>query len=261
VPIPGMQSNVMTYTTSADNPGLHEIRLQVEDVTTLVNPEMAQGALVQNFLWTVQVELGPILTVQADQLSIYADGISTSTITATLTDGIVPVQGEVVTFTTSLGTVSPLTVTTDATGNALAILTAGDLPGTAIVTATTQALSSTVEVEFLPEEPPVRVEVSALPGVIEANGVSTSTITASVTDIGLPVEGMVVTFTTSLGSLSPITATTDENGVAVAMLTAGMDSGTATVVATIVGDTGTVDVIFVEVGFPEIYIPVVFKSY
>jgi adhesin/invasin len=207
----------------------------------------------------VNVEVPFMVQLSAGPIAIYADGVSTSTITATLTEDGLPVEGMLVTFTTTLGNLSPLTATTDASGVALSTLTSGMLDGTALVTATTTVGSGSVEVEFMPVEPPVKVEVSADPGVIEANGVSTSTITAIVTDVGLPVEGMVVTFTTSLGSLSPITATTDASGVAVVTLTAGTFSGTATVVAAILGDTDAVDVIFVEIGLPETYLPFIVK--
>jgi hypothetical protein len=259
VPIPGMLTSTLTYTTSADSPGPHEIRLQVEDVTALVNPQMEDGALVDSFEWLVNVSVPFSVQVSAEPTSIYADGVSTSTITATLTDGGVPVEGMLVTFTTSLGSLSPLTATTDVSGVAISTLTSGMLDGTAVVTATTAVGSGSVEVEFMQVEPPVKVEVSADPGVIEANGVSTSTITAIVTDVGLPVEGMVVTFTTSLGSLSPLTATTDASGTAVVTLTAGTFGGTATVVATILGDTDSVDVIFVDIGLPETYLPFIVK--
>jgi len=91
--------------------------------------------------------------------------------------------------------------------------------------------------------------LSADPSTIWADGASTSTISATVmTAHGYPVlDGTVVTFTTSAGSLpaSPYAATTTD-GVATALLTSGTDLETATVTGTVsVTATGTVGVEFV----------------
>ena len=88
------------------------------------------------------------------------------------------------------------------------------------------------------------VAMAAYPPTIVANGASTSTITATVTTVhDYPVlNGTVVTFTTSAGSLpsSPYVRTTT-NGVAMAVLTSSAEpatatvTGTATVTATVAG--------------------------
>ncbi len=180
------------------------------------------------------------VTVAANPASIVADGVSTSAITAIVTDQWSnPVtDGTVVTFTTNLGsfpTTPYTTMTVD--GAATATLTAGTDLGTATVTVSaTHAFSSTA-VQFVPGKP-YTVTVEADPTSVVADGVSTSTITATVTDQqSRPVaDGTVVTFTTSLGSLpaSPYIATTS-NGVATAVLTVGTSTGQAIVTA----DAGT----------------------
>jgi hypothetical protein len=101
------------------------------------------------------------------------------------------------------------------------------------------------------------VAVSADPLVIFADGVSKSTITASVTSAGLPMEGVVVTFTTTLGDISPITATTDVSGIATATLVSGEVSGIAKVTVSIDSDSSFVEVEFIEL--PKTYLPIVLK--
>jgi len=60
-----------------------------------------------------------------------------ATITATVMQGSVPVTGEVVTFTTSLGSFTPEsgTALTDSSGNANIVLIAGDISGAGVVVA------------------------------------------------------------------------------------------------------------------------------
>lgn len=248
MPITGVVTNTFTYTTSADSLGVHEIRLHVEDVTSLVNPVMAEDALMQDHIWLVDV-IVPV-TVSANPMAIFADGVSTSTITASVMTGDgLPMEGVTVTFTTSLGSISPITDTTDASGIANTTLTSAVVSGTATVVAAVSSSSDSVEVEFVDPNSP-EVSVSANPTAIFADGVSTSTITAEVTGGGIPKQGVVVTFTTTLGDISPITATTDASGIATATLTSGVISGTATVVAAIDSASDSVEVVFVDPNTP-----------
>jgi hypothetical protein len=151
IPITGVVTSTLVYTTSAGSPGLHAITLRVEDVTPLVDPLMSGGALTQDHVWTVDVEVSQTLTVavSANPLSIFADGVSTSTITASVTSAGLPVEGVVVTFTTTLGDISPITATTDLSGTATAVLTSGLVIGTARVTALMGSAGATVDVLFV----------------------------------------------------------------------------------------------------------------
>jgi hypothetical protein len=95
------------------------------------------------------------------------------------------------------------------------------------------------------------VMVSASSTVVPADGVTESTITATVLDqCNNPMEGVTVTFTTTLGTLSngtatgtTVTATTDEDGVATVTLTS-TTRGIATVTATADSISDTVEVEF-----------------
>jgi CSLREA domain-containing protein len=190
------------------------------------------------------------ITVTANPSSIPVGG-STSTIRANVMDaGGNPVaDGTVVTFTTSLGTIAPPTRPTS-NGLATVTLASGYTAGVATVTATAGVVSGTTTVLF-PPSPPQSVVVIAYPLQIPADGLSTSAITATVTDrYGNPVaDGTVVTLTTSLGAISPHTTITTY-GVVVATLTSGSNPGTATVTAQAGSAVGTTTVTFAPTATP-----------
>ena len=182
------------------------------------------------------------VAVSAEPTTLPADGSSTSTITAAVTDANGnPVAGQSVSFATTLGNVAPATGTTDANGMATATLTAASGPGTATVSATAGDASGSATVEFIASGP-ASVSVSADPTTLIADGASTSTISAQVTDANAnPVVGETVSFATTAGTIDA-TAVTDANGVAVATFTAGTTVGTATITATAGEASDTVDV-------------------
>lgn len=89
---------------------------------------------------------------------------------------------------------------------------------------------------FAPGASPARasgsLSVAAAPDVIYADGKSTTLLTATVRDGGNPApDGTSVRFTTTLGTLTPDTATTT-SGVARVSLTSAAQAGTAVVTAT-----------------------------
>jgi len=89
------------------------------------------------------------------------------------------------------------------------------------------------------------VVVRASPSTVVADGQSTATIRATVrTQDGLPVPGVSVDFATTLGILTPDTATTDDNGVATVAI-ASSTTGSAEVSANVAGIGGTVKIDFV----------------
>ena len=78
------------------------------------------------------------------------------------------------------------------------------------------------------------VSLSAYPAIIPANGVSTSLITATVLDqYNNPIQGKLVKFTASTGSLSAPNDMTDANGVANVTFTSSTTVGTSTITATV----------------------------
>ncbi len=157
---------------------------------------------------------------------------NTSTLTAVVTDkDDNPVaDGTVVSFTTDLGSVSPITAVT-VNGIATATLSAAVL-GTATVTATVGSLSSTVQVTFI-AGPPAQLSLTATPSVIAANGISQSVVLATVRDaFGYPVPDAQVNFLAGIGRFSPASGTTDANGQVTARLTS-LVPGTENVFATV----------------------------
>jgi len=142
---------------------------------------------------------------------------------------------------------------TDSSGVATATLTAGDIAGPCVITASTDVsptIIGTTTVTFTPGSP-YTVTVEAYPPEIPADGY-TSTITATVTDQwdNLVSDTTVVTFTTDYGELmaSQVKQVTDttQSGVATAVFTSGLESGTATITATAnITATGTTSVTIV----------------
>ncbi len=151
------------------------------------------------------------LALTADPPFLPADGLSRSDLTVTMLDGAghhAP-DGMEVGLEASQGALSTGLVTTTA-GLALAHLTAPLSPGTAWLTATAPPpLTATVPpgrqahawVSFTSPQPQT-LTLTANLAVIPADGVSTSTLTAGVTDaLGNPADdGTVVVFSTTLGT-------------------------------------------------------------
>lgn len=80
--------------------------------------------------------------------SIFADGVSTETITATVMNNLGdPSPNTTVTFTTTIGTITPVAVT-NLQGQAVVTLTSALTTGTALVTAVADTLSDTVQITF-----------------------------------------------------------------------------------------------------------------
>ena len=206
------------------------------------------------------------LTVTAYPTNIRVDG-DTSAITATLWDESgKPATDETgidVTFFTTLGILDSDTDTvtkTAKTGVVTAELTSQTQGGTATISVTADSASDWIHVTFS-YRTPAAVTVGANPTSIFADGVSTSTITAMVKDeLGFPiVDGTVVTFTTSLGVISPATDTTSD-GEALTTLTSDSTVGTARVTATADSKAGNALVTFVTF-VTRIFLPLVMKSY
>ncbi len=196
------------------------------------------------------------IVLTAAQTTLPADGSSTIVLSATVRDtnnGLV--SNQTVAFTSSLGTVTPATSTTDANGVATTMLQTSTTTGTAMVIASTNGLSDVLDIQFVEPAitPPVieRITLVAAQTTLPADGSSTTVLSATVRDTnnGL-VSNQAVTFTTSLGIVTPATSTTDANGVATTVLQAGTTPGTATVVASTDGVSDTLGILFEEPGLP-----------
>jgi hypothetical protein len=114
--------------------------------------------------------------------------------------------------------------------------------------------------EYNSTPPPAALSLRAYPTTIPPDGVSTSTLTATLISAeGELVPRHVVHFTTNLGSLSSVTATSDLSGQAVVSLQSvhSIEPQTAIITATLEDLRDNVDVIFkwFRLWLPQVYNP------
>ncbi len=190
---------------------------------------------------------GSFLTISASPTKVGLTGASTITVEGRKPTGGALNDGTEVRFVADKGTVTPA-VAEFRDGRATATFRADGRPGIAKVsaitgtsggggTATTAAPSSgstsvTIDIQVgeTPETKPT-VLVSANPNTITTGATSTITVIGRNAD-GSPVPaGQKVTLTTTLGTLDNPQPSTDDQGTARAVLTAGTQAGTATVTA------------------------------
>jgi predicted extracellular nuclease len=218
-------NGVATVTLSSTLPGMAVVTATVGSVSATVEVTFTVGA---------PANVAPVAVPSTLLVS------NSSTLTATVTDqyGNVVADGTVVSFTTDLGNISPVTATT--IGGVATATLSSTVAGVATVTATVGSLSATAQVTFVV---PTSITLVAAPSTLPVG--SLSTLTATVFDqFNNPIaDGVVVSFTTDLGNISPASATT-VNGVATATLSSTV-AGVATVTATVNGLSATAQVTFV----------------
>ncbi len=213
---------VVTFVSLADS----IYRLVTIRAATAV--DIAQSATVEVF--------GVQLDAIAGESSIVANGSSTTEIVATLTaqgeEGASgAIESKFIEFETNLGSLSPESGTTGATGQVHITLTSSPYPGTALITARYGSdIAKTVNVVYTASVPD-SIILGADPPIIPADGVSTSEITANVIDANHnPVsDGTLVTFETSAGMITEADVTT--GGVAHATLVSSTTPQQVTITA------------------------------
>jgi hypothetical protein len=159
---------------------------------------------------------------------------STTTITAQVVEpaGTAPHSGTTVTFTTSLGTVTPAEAETDVNGRAVVTFSSGTASGVATILANsggaTVATANAIKIA-IGAAAVGQLTLSANPGTVPNNGGST-TITASVFDTGgNALSGVPVNFVSDVGTIFPAVVLSDSTGKAQTTLTT---TGTSKVTAT-----------------------------
>jgi len=193
------------------------------------------------------------VTVSPGSSEIAADGISQTLIMSTVKDinGNNVADGTAVNFSTSAGTLSAATSTT-VNGIATSTLTSSVNVGTATVTVTAGGVSATTAVLFVSGAVST-IRLTATPGILAADGASTSEISATVTDAnGNAVDNETITFTIvqGSGSFSAPTATTG-GGVATVTYTASQNPGTVVIEAASTNSTSsTIDILLMGGGDP-----------
>src|SRR3989339_1638176 len=176
--------------------------------------------------------------------SIIADGSSTTTLTASVTDSnSVPAVDKSVYLNIPInGGSAPTMVNTDANGLAVFTLTSSTIAGTYGYTVTVDGMTSAAEiVTFIPGTVAnVHLYVTGTDTLI-ADGMTSTTLTASVTDVnGNPVQNETVTLNIPAngGSISGL-VNTNASGVAVFTLTSSTLAGTYNYSATANSITST----------------------
>ena len=177
---------------------------------------------------TIAVALAPA--------SIVANGATTSTATATLTADGKPVSGDVPVFASSDTNDKIGAVTDNQNGTYTAVITSSTTAGPATITATDAAVSPTASGTATLNQTAgalATVAVTLSPASIAANGTSTSTVSARLTDaLSHAVPGEHVGFS-STDPGEKIGAVTDHgDGTYTATVTASATVGTATITAT-----------------------------
>ncbi len=169
-------------------------------------------------------QIGGII-VSAGAETIVADGTSTSVIRASVlaTNGE-PMADKVVTFSTTLGSfTSAPTVPTDVAGIAMITLKSSTAPGTAVVTADVEGFTGQDEIIMTASEPD-NISITAIPNPVVPGG-NVTLIATLADEFGNPVAGESLNFSVTQnntgGSLSGVSATTDVNGQATLVYTAG----------------------------------------
>jgi adhesin/invasin len=226
-------------------------KLTQDETARIIATVVEDPTLSKSLLMTLVAPKPTSITMTAVPQVLTADGVTLSEIKVVVKDAFAEVMGgQVVTFTVTAGPagggandangwfvqngtkVPQLSLTTDqTTGEATAIYQAGTKIGKVVITAKCGGAEANTTVELTPGLPS-KVVVQATPTELVADGRSTSQITATVYDAkGNPVKGTEIAFSASVGSVTPESATTDENGNATAVYTAGTKIGVAVVTA------------------------------
>ena len=182
--------------------------------------------------------------VVVDRTSIPADGFSTAVITATLKRAGGTTLQRTFKFETSAGTLiaagqaggRTVSVVADASGRANVDLQSDKTVGSARVRVTAYDLPYEFTVNFTATNPSNVITVTAAPSAV-ADGVSTLLVTARVASL-LPAGRRLVTFRTTLGTVTPAAIEAD-----------GSNTARATITSTTVGQTritATVDGVTAE---------------
>jgi hypothetical protein len=204
------------------------------------------GGLSRTETSEVVVEESSTITIVLSMDNTVVDNANSALLTATLQDGETLLSGKVVTFSTTLGILDPLsgTALTDVNGQATLQLHAGSTQGAGEITVSYgEILSSALGFTSAGdggETTGKSINITSSNLMITA--ASPATLSASYTDGNLPVVGEVVTFTNTLGVLDPVSGTslTNSDGIATIVLAAGTEKGAGIItVTTASGESNT----------------------
>ncbi|HEX6307188.1 MAG TPA: Ig-like domain-containing protein [Longimicrobiales bacterium] len=209
------------------------------DSTTI---RAAADGVVGSAVIIVDGTLAQHAEIGADSVSIAADGASATLVTVTIRNAHgdpVGASAGNVTLASTLGTMAIVTDHDD--GTYTAMLTAGTVAGTALISGTLDGvdIADTASVDLRPTAPvPNATTLEADSAFMTANGTSRTRITVTVRDANGNAVGTsagVVALSTTLGQLGAVTD--HDDGTYTATLTAGTKTGTVVVTGTLDGAT------------------------
>ncbi len=219
-------------TTDAD--GEASVTLTSSTTTNTAIVEAHYGSSTQRASVTFTAGAASDVALTASTIRLTADGTSTTRLSAVVQDahGNSVGAGQAVGWSTSAGTLNHDATLTDANGVATAVLTSSTVVETASVEATSGTGSDVAAVAFVAGEPAALTVTASSPSIV-ADGSSTSTLSATVTDANNNVveAGTTVEWTTSAGVLADVRSVTNASGTATIVLTSPTAIGQATVEA------------------------------
>jgi len=193
-----------------------------------------RGSAAVNF----QESIPTYLDVSVTPPVLPADGQSQSTLKATVSDANrnpVP-NGTLVLFELISGSGTLERQKTTSSGVASTLLTSGTTPGSVTVRISVGSLSKDVQVVYTVGEP-FQILVTSDRESMPADGIQVATVQARVLDAqGNPVSGITVTFSASIGDVTP-TAPTNAQGIATAHFSSGI-IGNSSITATVQRSSG-----------------------
>jgi hypothetical protein len=202
-----------------------------------------------------EVVAQPSLLLQVSPSSLPPD--SNASVSATLLDGsLQPIANAQVTFSSDKGSFSPATVTTNAAGVASTTFTAGVVPGLGTITASGGGAVATRSIAVTSGS--LTLEAGATQLTFGAQTV----LTATLRDLSSnPVPGQVISFTGTLGSVFPISGTTNAGGQLATTFTAGSIPGEGKVTAETELIAASKTIIIREQTVPnDVYLPLIIKD-
>ncbi len=226
-------------------PGTYEAKLTVAD--NVCSSELiftgqsaycnGSGVGSETQLITVAADHGAHLALSLSPTSITANGASTTTASATVSDDNGnPVSGESVGFSSSDSGEQIGAVSEPQPGTYTATVTSSTSAGSATITATDDSVSPAVSGHATLTQtpgPPANIALSLSPTSITANGASTTTASATVSDDnGNPVSGESVGFSSSDSGEQIGAVSEPQPGTYTATVTSSTSAGSATITAT-----------------------------
>jgi len=223
-PVTDNHDGTWTATLSGSRAGVSTVSMTVNGANSGLSTQVTLKA--DNS--TAEITRDNLVVMDDDAL---ANGQATNSVQVTVTDAKGnPVPDIAVTFSADNRAAIAATGTTRNDGTVNMVLTS-TMAGVSKVTASVNGSSQSVQVHFMPGDVDANhSSLTVAPATIVADGVQTSTLTATLRDVtGNPLTGNTVVFRSSLASTSVSAVTDNNNGTYTAFLsgsTAGMSTVT-----------------------------------